>query len=142
MNTKIVLTLVAACVLFQVDGGRAQSDRLHGGVFLAPNSARSVMLSRNGAQLASFMVPKGTFLFVSYDDRQPSSIADGRLEFHGDLELRASPASEALQPQVRGDTLPANARSGFGTRIQQRISQAPLVLSVQGVDAVIENVDK
>jgi hypothetical protein len=141
MRIKMFLTLVTAFLL-QVDGGRAQSDRLLGGIVLAPNSARRLTVNRNGALLASFMVPKGTFLFAFYDDQQPTSIADGRWEFHGNSELRASSANEALQPGVRSDALPTNARSGFGPRLQQRISRAPLVLTVQGVDAVIENVEQ
>jgi hypothetical protein len=142
MRIKMFVTLVTAFLLLQVDGGRAQSDRLMGGIVLAPNSSRHLTLSRNGALLASFTVPKGMFLFASYDDQQPTSIADGRWEFHGNFELRASSASEALQPGVRSDALPTNARSGFGPRIQQMMSQAPLVLTVQGVDAVIENVEQ
>jgi hypothetical protein len=124
---KMLAALVVAFLLFPMERGRAQSGASLGGILFAPNSVRSVTLSKNGVPLASLNVPKGTALSASYDNRQSNSITGGRWEFHGDFALRALPATElASRPS--------------GERAEQTMSRAPLVLTAQGVDVMIENV--
>ncbi len=123
MKSMIPVAVVMVVLLFQGEYGRAQSSGLRGGIFFGPNPSRTVTLTRNGALLASFTIPTGTFLDVSYDAQQPASIAAGRWEFHGTFTLRAQPAQDAP-----------------GTPLERRFDQAPLVLTVQGADVVIENV--
>ena len=118
--------LVVLLMLCTINRGRAQSVGLQGGIMFAPNVARTVTVSRNGDELGSFNVPKGAFLGVSYDDRQPHVITEGHFEFHGDITVRIQPASAA--PSLTGK------------RLEQVISEAPLVLTGQGTDLVIENI--
>lgn len=127
MRTTILAAVVVSLVLFPVGRGRAQSASLQGGIFFAPNSARSVTLVRNGEPLASFSIPKGTFLSASYDDKQPNSITAGRWEFHGDIALRIQPASAA-------------PRLWPGKTLEQVMREAPLLLTGQDMDVVIESV--
>jgi hypothetical protein len=125
MRNVIATTLLMVFLVSTVDRGRAQSPGLQGGIVLAPNSARTVTISKNGALRASFNIPPGTFLGASYDDKQSNSITSGRWEFHGDFVLRAQLGNEMPSP---------------GGGIFQRMSRAPLVVTAQGVDVVIENV--
>ena len=122
MNLRAVFAvLVVLFVLSTIDPGRAQPVGLQGGIFFAPNAARTVTVARNGEALGSFNVPKGAFLGVSYDDQHPHVITDGHFEFHGDITVRIQPASAAprLQP---------------GKTLEQVIREAPLVLTGQGMD--------
>ncbi len=126
MHTRTLFAvLVVPLVLCTINLGRAQSVGLQGGIMFAPNVARTVTVSRNGEALGSFNVPRGTFLGVSYDDQQPHVITDGHFEFHGDIAVRIQPASAA--PSLTGK------------RLEQVISEAPLVLTGQGMDVVVEN---
>ena len=126
-RTMVVIALIVAFLLFPIEGSRAQSTGLSGGIFFAPNSVRSVTLSKGGAVVASFSIPKGTYLSASYDDKQPHSITPGRWEFHGDIAVRVQPAS-AMQQRQPGQT------------VEQVMNQAPVVLTGQGMDVVVENV--
>jgi TonB family protein len=128
MRTMILVAAVTACLVFSADRGRAQSGSLHGGIFFAPNSARSVSLSKNGVLVASFNVPKGMFLSASYDDQRPNSITAGRWEFHGDIAVRVQPAS-AVRGRQPGKTL------------ELVTGDATLILTGQDLDIVIENVE-
>jgi hypothetical protein len=93
---------------------------------LAPTPARTMTLTRHGTLMASLTIPAGMFLSVSYDDQKPTSIGTGRWTFEGDAVLRMLPATEPLQPGVR--------------RVEQVVNHAPLVLTLRGVDVLIENV--
>ena len=128
MRTANLVALVAAFLLLPVDSGRAQSDDLQGAALFAPNVARTVTVTRRGALLATLQIPQGTLLVASYDERNPTSFGDGRFEFHGDFRLYALPATENTPP-------PAGVR-----KIDQIRSEAPLVLSVQDADVLMENV--
>lgn len=138
MKSMILAALVTSLLLFSMDRGHAQGalpipdDRgqpagLQGGIVFAPNSARSVRLMRNGALLASLNIPTGMLLSASYDDQKPASIASGRWTFEGDFVLRVLPASEPPMPGVR--------------RVEQVVNLAPLVLTLRGVDVLIENLE-
>jgi hypothetical protein len=125
MRTIGVAAFTVALVVSPVErGGAAQSPGLQGSIVFAPNAGRIVTIFKNGALRASFNIPTGTFLSASYDDKQPTSLAPSRWEFHGDFVLRAQSRSEMPAP---------------GGGIAQRLSNAPLVLSVQGMDVVIED---
>jgi len=106
--------------------GHAQIDKAAVGVVFidARHGARNVTVTRNGALLASFVLPKGTILSAVDDHRRPTHTGGGRFEFHGNFELRALPA---------GDVSPSAAMPAA-----EMMSRAPLVLSAQGVDVVIE----
>ena len=136
MKGLLLATFVTVLLLLSMERGhtqgalpvpidRAQPPGLQGRIVFAPNSARSVRLTRNGALLASLTFPTGMFLSASYDDQKTTSIAAGRWAFEGDFVLRALPAKEPPQPGM--------------TRVEQAVNQAPLVLTLRGVDVLIEN---
>ncbi|MBZ5557787.1 MAG: hypothetical protein LAO77_10990 [Acidobacteriia bacterium] len=140
MKARIVVALAMAFLLLPADHSHAQSDRFPGGIFLAPNSARRVTVTHDAIVLASFTIPKGTFLSAFYDDPQPA-VATGRWEFHGTVELRAAAVIAMTPSDITSNALPSSAQS-FGPRIRQIINQAPFVLTLQGVNVVIENVEQ
>jgi hypothetical protein len=124
---RFMMTVAFGLMILGFDiNGVAQTDELRGGINWAPNSARSVTISRGGMVLTTFILPAGTFLSASYDDRQPSVINPGHFEFQGDFVLRAQPAADAPgQPP--------------GRRFEEIMSRPPFVLTLQNVDVVIEN---
>jgi hypothetical protein len=122
--------LGAVTLLAASDRGQTQSATDDGWVLFAPNSARRVTLRRNGVLLGSLTIAKGTALVAFYDQRQPTSFASGRWEFRGDFRLHAQPANEMSPPNVPGG------------RVEQVRSEAPLLLSAQGVDVLMENVEQ
>jgi hypothetical protein len=123
------MLLLALGVTFLASGdkGAAQVGQLRGGINWAPNSARSVTISRGEVVLTTFVLPVGTFLSASYDDRQPNVISPGHFEFRGDFVLRAQPAADA----------PGQAP---GRRFEEIMSRPPFVLTLRDVDVTIENV--
>ena len=64
---------------------------------------------------------------TSGEHRRPTHLGGGRFEFHGNFELRALPPGDvpSLSPSA-------------GMPAAEMMSHAPLVLSAQGVDVVIE----
>lgn len=122
----ILAVLVVSLVLCAIGLVRAQSPELQDEIMFAPNVARTVTVSRNGEALGSFNLPRGAFLAVSYDKRQLHVITDGRAEFRGDIAVRIQPASAA--PRLTGK------------RLEQVMNEAPLVLTGQGMDVIVDNV--
>lgn len=127
MRVVSLFALVATFLLLSGDSAPAQSDDPQGAILFAPNAARTVTVPRRGALFATLQIPQGTLLVASYDDRNPTSFTAGRREFHGDFELYALDTENLPRP--------APLR-----KIDQIRSEAPLVLSVQDVDVLMENV--
>jgi hypothetical protein len=125
-SIAIVFLLIVSVLFVAMDRGHAQVTDLQGGIFFAPNTTRTVTVSRNGEPLVSLNVPKGAFLSVSYDDRQPHVITDGYFEFHGDVAVRIQPPSAA--PRLHP-----------GKTLAQVMREAPLVLTGAGMDVVIRS---
>ena len=128
MKIACLVALVATFLFLPAESSHAQSDDLQGYVLFAPNVARTVTVTRRGALLASLQIPQGTIMVASYDERDPTSFTAGRWEFHGDFRLHALPATENTPPPVPGG------------KVDQIQREAPLVLSVQDVDVLMENV--
>jgi hypothetical protein len=134
MRKTILGALVVAVVLFAEDRGRAQVDKAaYGTLFVAGTFAHTVTLMRNGQLLGTLSFPKGTELSAVNDFRHPPKhTGGGRFEFHGEgFELRALTAQDlaAQHPQR-------------GTPGQEIMSHAPLVLTAQGVDVVLEQMSE
>lgn len=124
MKSFITLALVTGFVLIQGDSGRAQSENMAPGtVFIQVMNQANVTIARNGITLGSFAFPKGTLLSAVDEHRQVKPAGPGRFEFHGAFELRALPKGEAV-----------------GGPAVQMMKQAPVVLTAQGVDVLVENV--
>jgi hypothetical protein len=122
---RTVVTVALVTLMLSADWGAAQTDALQGGNAWVSNVARSVSVSRSGVVMATLVFPAGTFLEVSYDKRQPSVLSEGHWEFHGNFVLRAQLARDMPPP---------------GGGLQKRMSDAPLVLTGQGMDVFVENV--
>jgi hypothetical protein len=127
MRAIVLAAVVTAFVLLPVGRGRAaQSNLLECGILIAPNVARRVIVTRNGALVTSLTIPRGMIICASYDE-PPTLMSAGRWESFGDFVLRAQPASELP---------PAGMR-----RVEQMVRQALLVLTVQKSNVLIENVE-
>ena len=129
MKSSMLTALIIALVLSAAYRGHAQVDKAAiGTVFIdARDGARNVTVTRHGALLASFTLPKGTIFSAVDEHRRPTHLGGGRFEFHGNFELRALPPGDvpSLSPSA-------------GMPAAEMMSHAPLVLSAQGVDVVIE----
>jgi hypothetical protein len=88
--------------------------------------AHRVTIRRNGDIVTTFEVPVGVYISV-YSNQEPARTAqEGRIEFHGNVEIRTLPRGDA----VRGD----------GTDATQLMASAPLVIAAQTVDVVLETI--
>jgi hypothetical protein len=86
--------------------------------------AHRVTISRNGSVVTTLDIPDNVYLSV-YSDQDPVRTGqDGRVEFHGNVEIRTLP---------RGDAIPGN-----GNDATQLMARAPLVIAAQNVDVVSE----
>jgi hypothetical protein len=90
------------------------------------NAAHTVTLTRNGQLLGTLAFPKGMWLSAVDDRQHPERgpVLSGRYTFHGMFELRA-----LADHEVRGK------REHGGVEL---MSHAPLVLSTQDVDVVVD----
>jgi hypothetical protein len=126
MRTTALAVVVFGLVIVQTDRGRAQATLpaagVPGAVYLQVINQCNVTIARNGTVLGALTFPKGTLLSAVDEQRHPTPTAPGRFEFHGAFELRALLASEA-EAGPAADMMRA----------------APVVLSAQGVDVLVEN---
>jgi hypothetical protein len=119
-------TLIGACVLAisVVSTGHGQGNQTsRNTVFVAPNVARTVTISRGGVVWTTLAVPPGTAISVTFDvagSVLPTN-DDGRFVFHGNVEVRALAMSQ------KDPTL----------MFQQALQQSPLQLTATGVDVEI-----
>src|SRR5258705_5197515 len=67
-------------------------------VYIAPNVARTVTISRSGVMLTALTVPQGTLISVTFDTAgsilPASPVSGGRFVFHGNVEVRALATSQ------------------------------------------------
>ncbi len=104
----------------------AQGPELANRYFSSFARAHRVTVSRNGNVVAGFDIPIGVYLSV-YSDRPPVRTAqEGRVEFHGNVEIRTLPRADVDRPG------PGDA--------EQMMARAPLVVAAQNVDVVSETI--
>src|SRR5262245_7053443 len=118
MRTLIIGSVLAMSIASVGHGQTQQSGR--NTVYIAPNMARTVTISRSGVILTTLAVPQGTIISVTYDTAGsvlPSG--DGRVTFHGNVEVRVMAAG---QRQLK---------------LEDAILQAPIQLTASGVDVSI-----
>lgn len=107
-------------------GGEGWGQNVRGGIFWAPNPSRRVTLSRNGSNVASLLLPAGTFMSATYENQQQPLATPGRWEFRGDVTLRVQPAATAPgQPP--------------GRTAAEIMSRPPVTITLSGVDVLVEN---
>jgi hypothetical protein len=119
---------IAAVVLITaaVNSLAAQGLQLTTKYFSSYARAHRVTISRNGNVVTTLDVPVGVWLSV-YSDQEPVRTGqDGRVEFHGNVEIRTMPNADVQRPG-----------SGDAT---QMMASAPLVVAAQNVDVLSETV--
>ena len=102
----------------------AQAPQLTTKYFSSYARAHRVTISRNGNVVTTLDIPAGVWLSV-YSDQEPVRTGqDGRLEFHGSVEIRTKPNAEVQRPGA-GDAT-------------DMMATAPLVVAAQNVDVLSE----
>jgi len=131
----LVASVLVLFALFPIGHGRAQSPgERQGEIVFAPNAIRTVTFSREGVTVASFEVPRGKWLRVSYDDSRPDNsvppqLLDGRaggkssdgrvrildhtarLELHGNVLVRVEIAQNLIEGAPKMPVEPSPALS-------------------------------
>jgi hypothetical protein len=104
----------------------AQGPQLTTKYFSSYARAHRLTISRNGTVVTTLDVPVGVWLSV-YSDQEPVRTGqEGRIEFHGNVEIRTMPQAEVQRPG------PGDAA--------QMMASAPLVVAAQNVDVLSETV--
>jgi len=119
---------IAALVLMAAVTSRlaAQTPQLTAKYFSSYARAHRVTISRNGNVMTTLDIPVGVWLSV-YSDQEPVRTGqDGRVEFHGNVEIRTMPNADVQRPG------PGDAA--------RMMASAPLVVAAQNVDVLSETV--
>jgi len=96
---------VLALSLVSVGHGQAQQPARNT-VYIAPNIARTLTISRSGVMMTTLSIPQGTLLSVTYDTAGSVLPAnDGRFAFHGNVEIRALAASQKPANMILADAM-------------------------------------
>ena len=77
--------------------------------------AHRVTIRRNGNLVTTFDIPVGVYLSVYSDQAPVRTGQEGRVEFHGNVEIRTLPRAEVIRPG------PGDA--------EQLMSRAPLIIA-------------
>ncbi len=115
----IVLLLISTSIR-----SAAQAPQLTAKYFSSYARAHRITIRRNGSLVTTFDVPVGVYLSVYSDQAPVRTGQEGRVEFHGNVEIRALPRSEVERPG------PGDA--------ELMMSKAPLIVDAQNVDVVSE----
>lgn len=121
-----ILSILAAILVLAITSERsmAQAPQLTNKYFSSYARAHRVTISQNGNVVTTFEIPVGVYLSV-YSDREPVQTGqDGRVDFHGNVEIRTLPRSDAVP--------------GNGNDATQLMASAPLIVAAQNVDVVSE----
>jgi len=134
-TSRLVASTFIGFGLFASSYSSAQSPgELRGEIVFAPNAIRTVTFSRQGVSVASFEVPRGNWLRVSYDDSRPDNtlpphLLDGRaggkadsdrvrildraarLELHGNVSVRVEIAQNLVPGAPKMPVQPSPALS-------------------------------
>jgi hypothetical protein len=116
---RLIVGSVLALSVVSVEHIQAQQPGRNA-IVIAPNTERTLTISRSGVVLTTRNIPQGTLLSVIFDTAQNSQPAnDGRFTFHGNVEIHALAASQRT------------------ARLTAAINQAPIQLNAIGVDVAI-----
>jgi len=119
-------TLAAIFLLIMTSSTRsaAQAPQLTAKYFSSYARAHRVTIRRNGNLVTTFDIPIGVYLSVYSDNGPVRTGQEGRVEFHGNVEIRTLPRAEVERPG------PGDA--------EQMMSRAPLIVAAQNVDVLSE----
>ena len=119
-----ILAAIALLLMTTPIRSAAHGPQLTEKYFSSYARAHRVTIRRNGNLVTTFDIPVGVYLSV-YSDQVPVRTGqEGRVEFHGNVEIRTLPRVEVERPG------PGDA--------EQMMSRAPLVVAAQNVDVVSE----
>ena len=129
-RSALVAILGTLCAIFVLtitsQRSPAQAPQLTNKYFSSYARAHRVTIRRNGNVVTTFDIPVGVYLSV-YSAQEPVRTGqDGRVEFHGNVEIRTLP---------RGDAVP-----GDGNDATQLMTRAPLIVAAQNVDVLSETI--
>lgn len=121
MRTFVIGSLLLLTSVVSAGHGQAQSTGRNT-IYIAPNVARTVFISRSGVILTTLAIPGGTLISVTFDTTETvRPVIDGRFEFHGYVAISAMAASQK----------PANLK------LDDAMLQSPVQLTASGVDVLI-----
>ena len=85
---------ILVVALVSVGHGQAQQPARNT-IYIAPNVARTLTISRSDVVLTTLAIPQGTLISVTFDTAGAVlPPPDGRFAFHGNVEIRAMAASQ------------------------------------------------
>jgi len=127
-NTAVILsgTLAVVILMAVANSSRlaAQAPQLTAKYFSSYARAHRLTISRNGRVVTTLDVPVGVWLSVYADQEPVRTGQEGRIEFHGNVEIRTMPNADVQRPG------PGDAA--------QMMASAPLVVAGQNVDVLSE----
>ncbi len=112
----LAVALAAVCV----GASRAQSQASKHIVYFSSDRPRTVSMSTAGSGVASFIVPVGTIMAVSYESASEPNLTSRPFKAHGAIQIRLLPESER-----------------HGGPQAEAILLAPVVVSGEHVDLTI-----
>ena len=102
----------------------AQAPQLTSKYFSSYARAHRITIRRNGNVVTTFDIPVGVYLSVYSNQAPVRTGQEGRVEFHGNVEIRTLPWAEVERPG------PGDA--------EVMMSRAPLVVAAQNVEVLSE----
>ena len=127
-NIAVILsgTLAVVILMAVANSSRlaAQAPQLTAKYFSSYARAHRLTISRNGRVVTTLDVPVGVWLSVYADQEPVRTGQEGRIEFHGNVEIRTMPNADVQRPG------PGDAA--------QMMASAPLVVAGQNVDVLSE----
>jgi hypothetical protein len=149
-RNPVVASAIVVLALLSLARGDAQSlaGERRAGLTFAPNAIRTVTFSREGVTVASFEVPRGKWLRVSYDDSRPDNALPPHL-----LDQRAGGKSRDGRVRILDRTARLELHGDVSVSVdiaQNMVAGAPtmpvepspaLSLAAQNVDVLITGRD-
>jgi len=130
VRTRLILavggTIVVRVLLVTMSRSlEAQVPQLPEKYFSSYARAHRVTIRRNGNVVTTLEIPVGVYLSIYSDQPPVRSAQEGRVEFHGNVEVRTRPRSEV-------------DFSIESTNAEVTMAKAPLIVAAQNVDVVSE----
>jgi hypothetical protein len=125
-----ILSAVVLTVLILVLANNGLGQSRQNTAYFAAFGDRRVDISRRGALVASLSIPEGVLMSITHDAPRPV-IASARRQFSGDLTIRVQPGGTS-KPRP-----PDPSR-----RAEVIMSTAPFVLTISGMDVVVEDLGR
>ncbi|HXD16577.1 MAG TPA: hypothetical protein VN654_06120 [Vicinamibacterales bacterium] len=126
LTLAVTLAAIVLLIVTMPSWPAAQAPPFESKYFSSYARAHRITIRRNGSLVTTFDVPVGVYLSVYSEQRPVRTAQEGRVEFHGNVEIRTLPRADVQRPGP-GDS-------------ELMMLQAPLVIAAQNVDVVSETV--